>query len=486
MTFNFDTTTFWITLLLIAAALGAVLGTVAYLILLERKIAAWVQDRFGPNRVGPWGLLQPIADGLKFLLKEEVIPTHVDRIFYMLAPAVALATALLAFAVVPFGPTTPPPQLIDHRGQVTASMWLPRQSGEDEKAFAQRAEAVDGAKQYPIKPIWPQTKQEEEEVLRADREWARQAGVKPFKSEDPEAPSQLKEYKETVQFVITPHVDIGVVWVFAIGSLAVYAIVLGGWSSNSKYSFLGSLRSSAQLISYEIPMGMAVLGVMLITGSLNMERMIDYQARNGWNVLFQPLAALLFAVSIFAECNRVPFDLPECEQELVGGYHTEYSAMKFACFFLGEYTHMITTSFVMIALFFGGWHLPWVLTPEMTGVGAAIAKLIVFSLKMILFIVFYMLVRWTLPRFRFDQLMSLAWKVMMPLALVSLVIVLIFKQFEPDVGWSPWLMLPLSVLVLIGAAALSLRVPKPRPRDLTYVRGLGGKPAPERSVGHAD
>jgi NADH-quinone oxidoreductase subunit H len=479
MTFNFDTTTFWITLLLIAVALGAVLGTVAYLILLERKIAAWTQDRFGPNRVGPWGLLQPIADGLKFLLKEEVIPSHVDRIFYLLAPAVALATALLAFAVVPFGPTTPPPQLIDHRSEVSAYTWLTRQPGEEEKAFAQRAEAVDATKLYPVKPIWPQTKQEEAEVRAADEFFAFAHNVKSFKQ-------QLDEYNQTVQFVITPHVDIGIVWVFAVGSLAVYAIVLGGWSSNSKYSFLGSLRSSAQLISYEIPMGMAVLGVMLITGSLNMERMIDYQARHGWNVLFQPLAALLFAVSIFAECNRVPFDLPECEQELVGGYHTEYSAMKFACFFLGEYTHMITTSFVMVALFFGGWHLPWVLTPEATGVGAAIAKLIVFSLKMILFIVFYMLIRWTLPRFRFDQLMALAWKVMMPLALVSLLIVLVFKQFEPEVGWSPWLMLPLSVLVLIGAAALSLRVPRARPRDWTYVRGLGGRPAPERSVSHAD
>src|SRR6516225_2366438 len=249
---------FWVTLILIAVAMGALQGTCAYLILAERKISAWAQDRLGPNRVGPWGVLQPIADGLKFLLKEEVIPGHVDRLFYMLGPAIALSTALLAFAVVPFGSTTTPPALTDN--------------------------SVDP----PVPLPWPQTKAELQEAL----------------AKDPTYPDRLAEYNNTLQFVITPHVDIGIVFVFAVGSLAVYAIILGGWSSNSKYSFLGSLRSSAQLISYVIPMGMSILGVLLLTGSLNLEKIIEHQITQGWNVLFQPLACLLFVTAVFAECNR--------------------------------------------------------------------------------------------------------------------------------------------------------------------------------------
>jgi NADH-quinone oxidoreductase subunit H len=318
-------------------------------------------------------------------------------------------------------------------------------------------------------PIWPQTRQEQAEVLAADRDYAETKGVQPFEK-------QLKEYNDSVQFVIAPHVDIGIVWVFAIGSLAVYAIVLGGWSSNNKYSFLGSLRSSAQLISYEIPMGLSVLGVLLITGSLNLERIIAYQIDHGWNVIYQPLAALLFIVSIFAECNRLPFDLPEAEQELVGGYHTEYSAMKFACFFLAEYTHMITTSFLAMILFFGGWHFPWIATPEMTGAGAMVVKVLVFAVKVFLFIVFFMLVRWTLPRFRFDQLMALAWKGMMPLALINVVLVLLVKQYQPLGAYSEWLLLPLSLLVLVVVVLIHLRMPRPPLRNLAYVRGLGRNP----------
>src|SRR5262245_20056150 len=310
---------FWTTLILIAVMMGVLQGTCAYLILAERKISAWAQDRIGPNRVGPFGLLQPIADGLKFLFKEEVIPGYVDRLFYLLAPGIAISTATLAFAVVPFGPTDVPPA---------------------------RA--------------WPQTAAQEQA----------------FRAEHPEFAEQVERYNASTQFVIAPHLDIGVVWVFAISSLTVYAIVLGGWSSNNKYSFLGSLRSSAQLISYEIPLGMSLLGVFLLTGSLNVERIIDYQYANGWNVLFQPLACLLFVASIFAECNRLPFDLPEAEQELVGGYHTEYSALKFGLFFLGEYTHMITTSFLASALFFGGWLFPGLTSPGQAGVGAMILKVI--------------------------------------------------------------------------------------------------------------
>jgi NADH-quinone oxidoreductase subunit H len=419
---------FWITLIFIAIMMGALQGTCAYLILAERKISAWAQDRLGPNRVGPWGLLQPIADGIKFLLKEDIIPGHVDKLFYLLAPCIAVSTALLAFAVVPFGPTTPPPVLLDYG-------------------------------QNPPQAVWPQTIEEENTILAADREHAKQINDKPYEE-------KLREYNDTIQFVIAPHVNIGIVFNFAIGSLAVYGVLLGGWSSNDKYSMLGGLRSSAQLISYEIPMGMSVLGVLAMTGSLNLETILDYQAKHGWNVLYQPLAALLFITSVFAECNRLPFDLPEAEQELVGGYHTEYSAMKFALFFLGEYTHMITTSFLVAILFLGGWHFPGI--NEMSGVGSIIAKLIVIAVKMALFIIFFMLIRWTLPRFRFDQLMGLAWKVLLPLSLVNIVCVIAVKQLH----LSEWVLLPLSIGTLFFVAGLALYMPRQRPR------------APIRFAGH--
>ena len=414
---------FILTLILIATVMGVVQGTCAYLILLERKISAWAQDRIGPNRVGPFGLLQPIVDGAKFLLKEELIPGHVDKIFYLLAPAIAISTSTLAIAVVPFGDTPIAPQ----------------------------------------RP-WPQTVEQQRK----------------FEDAHPEFEQQVKEYNATaIPFVIVPNADTGIVFVFAVGSLAAYAIVLAGWSSNNKYSFLGALRSSAQLISYEIPMGMSVLGVALLAGSLNLERIIVAQYEGGWNILFQPLACLLFVTSVFAECNRLPFDLPEAEQELVGGYHTEYSALKFGLFFLGEYTHMITTSFLVAVLFFGGWLLPGVVGPEEKGTVWMIVKLLVFAAKMGLFICFYMVIRWTIPRFRFDQLMGMAWKVLMPLALANLVFVIVVKQFLIDRNVTflgqpaTWLLLPVSVAILVGAAALTLYLPKaPEPKRI-YFRGLG-------------
>jgi NADH-quinone oxidoreductase subunit H len=426
---------FQITLIFIAVVMAALQGTCAYLILAERKISAWAQDRLGPNRVGPWGLLQPIADGIKFLLKEDIIPSHVDKLFYLLAPCIAVGTALLAFAVVPFGPTTPPPVLVDYR-------------------------------QNPPQVAWPETKQEEIAILAADRKHARETNDKTYEN-------KLKEYNDATQFVIAPHVDIGIVFNFAVGSLAVYGVLLGGWSSNNKYSMLGALRSSAQLISYEIPLGMSVLGVLAVTGSLNLETIIDYQVKHGWNVIFQPLAALLFVTSVFAECNRLPFDLPEAEQELVGGYHTEYSAMKFALYFLGEYTHMITTSFLVAILFLGGWHFPGI--NAIPGVGGIIAKLIAFAVKMALFIVFYMLIRWTLPRFRFDQLMGLTWKVLLPLALLNVVCVILVKQLHQ----SEWWLLPLSIGTLVVIAAVTLNLPRQRPRAPVHFAGhvASGPPA---------
>lgn len=454
---------FWTTIILIVIVLAVIQGTCAYLILLERKIAAWTQDRIGPNRVGPWGLLQPIADGLKFLLKEEIIPEHVDKLFYLVAPSIALMTSLLAIAVVPFGPTSTPPLLQDHR-----TVDMVRASREPLSPDL-REQLLDNNKMYQAAsrgPIWPQTETELAYVLAADKAYAEAENVLPYKT-------KLAEYNNTLQFVITPHVNIGMVFVFAIGSLAIYAIVLGGWSSNSKYSFLGALRSSAQLISYEIPMGMSVLGVMLVTGSLNLERIIEHQYYGGWNFLFQPIACLLFMIAVFAECNRLPFDLPESEQELVGGYHTEYGGMKFALFFLGEYTHMITTSFLVVAVFFGGWLLPGVTAPGTDGTGDMIWKVIIYAAKMGLFIVFFMIVRWTIPRFRFDQLMGLAWKVLIPLAIINLVMVFVIQHFAPVGRHSNWLMLPLSLLILIGAGYVTLILPRGPTRVPLTVYGHG-------------
>jgi NADH-quinone oxidoreductase subunit H len=354
----------WYTLATIVVVLFVVLHVVAYMILVERKVSAWMQDRHGPNRVGPWGLLQPIVDGAKMFFKEDIIPSHVDKVFFLLAPGIAAGTALLAFAVIPFGPTDP-------------------------------------------------------------------------------------SHPERYQWVIAPNIDIGILWVFAISSLAVYGIILGGWSSNNKYSILGSLRSSAQIISYEIPLGLSILGVVLYSGSLNLERVIDWQAQHGWNVLFHPLAFLLFLTSVFAECNRLPFDLPEAEQELVGGYHTEYSSIKFGLFFLGEYTHMITTSFLVAVVFFGGWHLPFGLT-DGTGVAASVLKLVAILAKGSFFLFFYVWVRWTLPRFRFDQLMGIAWKLLIPLSVANLVAVMVIREYE-----GPLIALTGASVVLFVAATLA-------------------------------
>jgi NADH-quinone oxidoreductase subunit H len=341
-----------ITLATIAVALGAILTTVAYLILLERKLSAWMQDRVGPNRVGPFGLLQPLADGLKFLLKEEVIPDHVNKALFLIAPTISLFTTMLAFAVVPFGP-------------------------------------VDDAPWF-------------------------------------------------LRFIIAKDVDIGIVFIFAISSLAVYGVILGGWASNNKYSALGSLRASAQVVSYEIPLGMSVVGIAILAGTLNLEKLQATQATGGflgWFVWTQPLACLIFFTSALAESNRLPFDLSECEQELVGGFHTEYSAMKFAMFFLGEYTHVITTSFLTVILFFGGWQFPWIADAGSAYNGAWLVKVLVLLSKVGLVISMIMVIRWTIPRFRFDQLMGLAWKVLIPLSLANMVIVMTVKQFDLPQWW---------------------------------------------------
>jgi NADH-quinone oxidoreductase subunit H len=318
---------------------SVLLGAVAYLIYVERKVAAYAQDRLGPNRAGrefgiPFGLLQPLADGAKMLLKEGVIPTYVNKPLYLLAPLIAIIASLVAFPVVPFG-ATGPGQLVD--------------------------------------------------------------------------------------FQIAPSIDIGILYIFAVSSLAVYGVILAGWSSNNKYSFIGALRSSAQLISYEIPLGLSIIGVILCTKTLELSGIINWQDRHVWGLFVSPLGFVIFLVSSFAETNRLPFDLPESEQELVGGYHTEYSGMMFGMFFLGEYLHVITVSFLTVILFLGGWDLPFLLNQDQTGIFSAFAKFAVILGKVALVILFMMWVRWTLPRFRYDQLMDLAWKSLIPLSLVNLV-----------------------------------------------------------------
>jgi NADH-quinone oxidoreductase subunit H len=360
-----------ITLLTIGIALGAILTACAYLVLAERKVSAWMQDRIGPNRVGPFGLLQPLADAFKILLKEGVIPSHVDTGLFILAPTISVATALLAFAVVPFGP-------------------------------------MEGV------PDW-------------------------------------------VRFIIAPNVDIGLVFIFAVGSLAVYGVILGGWASNNKYSALGSLRASAQVVSYEIPLGMSALGVILLSGTLNLEQILMQQARGGiaaWNIWVQPLACLIFYVSSLAESNRLPFDLSECEQELVGGYHTEYGGLRLVLFFLGEYTHITTISFLTAILFFGGWHFPWIATPQSTYAGAWLVKVLVLLAKVVTSIFLIMLIRWTIPRFRFDQLMELTWKVFFPLSLANVVAVMTVLQLAV----SRWWLLPISMALFVISAVIAALV----------------------------
>jgi NADH-quinone oxidoreductase subunit H len=326
-------------LLKIFIVANVILGAVAYLIYVERKVAAYAQDRIGPNRAGrefgiPFGLLQPLADGAKMLLKEGVVPAYVNKPLYMLAPIIAMVASLIGFAVVPFGPV--------------------------------------GSNQV-------------------------------------------------MDFIIAPQVDVGIVYVFAVSSLAVYGVILAGWASNNKYSFLGALRSSAQLISYEIPLGLSILGIVLCVGSLELNTIINWQDKHVWGIVVSPIGFLIFLISAFAETNRLPFDLPESEQELIGGFHTEYSGMKFGMFFLGEYVHVITVSFLTVILFLGGWGLPFVLSQEQTGIVSVVFKVLVILTKVTAVILFMMWIRWTLPRFRYDQLMDLAWKSLIPLALVNVV-----------------------------------------------------------------
>ena len=306
---------------------------VALLTLAERRICAWMQDRMGPNRVGPQGLLQPAADGLKNIFKEEALPAQADRTLFMLAPAVAFTPAMLTFAVIPFA--------------------------------------------TPLPTKW---------------------GDVPM---------------------VVADLPVGFLYILAISSLGVYGIVLAGWASNNKYSLLGGLRASAQMVSYEIAMGMSAVAVLLLAGNVTLSHVVARQQEGLWFVLPLAVGWVVFLVAAFAETNRVPFDLPEAEGELVAGYHTEYSAMKFSMFYIAEYANMVTASALMTSLFFGGWDIPltrWDETPPWT-VAKTLATLGMFLAKTGFFLFAYIWVRWTLPRFRYDQLMALGWKVLLPLAL---------------------------------------------------------------------
>jgi NADH-quinone oxidoreductase subunit H len=320
---------FALTMLKIVIVFGAVIGGVAYLSWLERKLIARVQMRPGPTRVGPFGLLQPIADGLKFLFKEDVVPIGANRFLYVAAPLLSLVPALLSFSVIPFGPVL---QITD--------------------------------------------------------------------------------------------LSIGLLFILAITSLGVYGIVLGGWASNSKYPLMGAMRSAAQMISYELSLTLSIVGVLMISNTLSLADLVTSQQGTWlglipkWNIFLQPVAFVIYVISAIAETNRLPFDLAESEQELVAGFHTEYSSIKFAMFMLAEYANMVTVSALATIMFLGGWSGPVFGPPALQ----VLLPIVWFTLKITVFIFAYVLLRSTVPRFRYDQLMKFGWKVLLPLALANILV----------------------------------------------------------------
>ncbi len=348
-----------------------VLVLVAVWTLVERKVCAWMQNRLGPNRVGPWGLLQPAADGLKNILKEETLPPFVDKGLFILAPMLAFTPALMTFAVIPMAAPVPTPW-----GVVSTAI--------------------------------------------AD-------------------------------------IPVGFLFILAISSLGVYGLALAGWSSNSKYSLLGGLRASAQLISYEIAMGLSAIAVLLLAGNITPAEIIARQQQaHVWYVFPLFVAFLVFLVAAFAETNRVPFDMPEAESELVAGYHTEYSAMKFSMFFIAEYANMLTAAALVVTLFFGGWDIPvvqWDNAAPWT-LAKSGATFLAFWSKTLFFYFLYIWVRWTVPRFRFDQLMDLGWKVMLPLALANVMVIAVaIAVLEArGIGYGARQVLALSLVSLVMGA----------------------------------
>jgi len=410
---DFVTPQFVASVVTIFAMVHVILLGCAYCILLERKLSAWMQDRVGPNRVGPLGLLQPIADGIKFLLKEDYTPRGVDKALFIAAPAMVVFPALIAFAVIPWAGTL---DLSTLPAAVVAALGL------------------DG---------------------------------------------------QTVK-IVGAEVNIGVIYLVAVASLGVYGVAIGGWASNSKYSFLGGMRAGAQMLSYEIPMGLALLTVILFAGTLMPTEMVRQQVEGGWNIIHLPLAALLFYICRLAEANRAPFDMAEAEAELVGGYHTEYSSMKFALFFLAEYAHMITGAAFLVVLFLGGWSinpLPW--GPDLPAQGGILLILIQFSVvlfKIFLIISLDMAVRWTLPRLRFDQLMKLGWEALIPIGLL----LTLAASFVVYFGAQSWMWL-VSLACIAALWILQPYLPKqPNPNRRIELAGSRFSPLRDGALHESD
>jgi NADH-quinone oxidoreductase subunit H len=317
---------------LISVIFGITLGVAAYSTYGERKIAAFLQDRLGPSNAGPWGLLQPIADGVKMFTKEDFIPNKSERWIYILAPGAFIFVALMTSAVIPWG-------------------------------------------------------------------------------------TRLTLFGLDLDLQVTD-INIGILYIMGFVSLGVYGIMLGGWASNNKYSLYGAIRASSQMISYELAMGLSLIAVIMLSGSLSLRTIVEQQTGFGWNVLYQPLGFILFFVCALAECNRAPFDMAECETELIGGYHTEYSSMKLGFFLFAEYINMFISCTVISSLYFGGYHFPGI---DPNWLGGLMGPIVLFS-KIFFFIFVFMWIRWTLPRFRYDQLMHLGWKSLIPLAILNMLL----------------------------------------------------------------
>jgi NADH-quinone oxidoreductase subunit H len=328
--------------ILTAVIFGITLFIAAYSTYAERKVAAFLQDRLGPDRAGPFGIFQPLADGLKFIMKEEFIPVVSNKLLFVLGPCIAMMTALMAGVIIPWGNSL-----------------------------------IINGQEYSL---------------------------------------QIAD------------LNIGILYVFGVVSIGVYGIMIGGWASNNKFSLLGAIRASAQMISYEIAMGLSIIALIIMTGTLSLHEITTQQAGgigsnwNFWNVVYQPLGFLIFLICAFAECNRTPFDLPECETELVGGYHTEYSSMKLGFYLFAEYINMFISSAVISTLYFGGYNFPFMNDLGLEHNTISILGTMVLFSKITFFIFFFMWIRWTIPRFRYDQLMNLGWKILIPLSVLNIFI----------------------------------------------------------------
>lgn len=333
-------------IIFVLAVFGISLLIAMYSTYAERKVAAFFQDRIGPNRAGPFGLLQPLADGVKMFMKEEIIPSHADKSLFILGPSLAMLTACMTGVVIPWGNSL-----------------------------------IINGNEYIM---------------------------------------QITD------------VNIGILYVFGVVSIGVYGIMIGGWASNNKFSLLGALRASSQMISYELAMGMSIIALVMMTGTLSIREIVQSQPGMHWNVFVQPLGFLLFLICAFAETNRTPFDLPECETELVGGYHTEYSSMKLGFYLFAEYINMFISSAIIASLYFGGYNFPFINSLGLSHNMVSILGTVIFFGKIFFFIFFFMWIRWTIPRFRYDQLMRLGWKMLIPLAILNIVITAVVLLFKYD------------------------------------------------------